>query len=397
MMNETQEKRVYERGKRLYIDFVKRGKRVRLATGLKANAENRRFVLKHFAEFAVGKKDDLLKNHKDFTSAEFDKYLPKSEKARTAFAKRGEEIFFIKNILDEMQIEKCEFRKESTQKGFKNKAAALMKFCDESGIYDIREVEREFCKGYFKFLLAQNYTKGTIDGYFNVLFELLKFAFDDKELIDKNPYYKPKFSAGEFKESKELRAFTLNEAQSLIKTAQGELKSYLIIAFFTGMRVGELLGLEFADLDFSKDIIKVQRTLLPSGRTNAPKTKNSRREVLMLEPVKNELTRLNAAAKDKQSRIFARSRNFYVTRFKALLQSLNFDESWTLYETRHSFASIMLQRGEEMAWVSKTMGHKDLSITLQRYTAFLPDKSIKRGEFLRGLDFNAEPSLFNVG
>lgn len=394
-MNETQEKRVYERGKRLYIDFVKRGKRVRLATGLKANAENRRFVLKHFAEFAAGKKDEMLALHKDFVDAEFDRAtLPKSEKARRAFAKRGEGIFFVQNILDEMLAEKREFKRFNTQKLFKFCAATLMEFCDESGIYDVRKIERDFCKDYFRFLLAKNYTKSTFDKKFNVLFELLKFAFEDRELIDKNPYFKPKFSAAEFKKGKDLKAFSLPQIQALIKAAQGEIKSYLIIAFFTGMREGEILGLKFSDLDFEKEIIEVQRTRLENGTTNAPKTPNSRREVQMLPLVKDELERLNLKANDKNAFIFNKSRVSYDKAYKTLCEGLDL-KGFTLYETRHSFASVMLQQGEEMAWISKMMGHKDLSVTLKRYTAFLPDKNTTRAEFLRGLDFNAEPSLFS--
>lgn len=393
-MNETQEKRIYERGKRLYIDFVKRGKRVRLATGLKASAENRRFVLKHFAEFAAGKKDELLALHKDFVDGEFDKAtLPKSEKARRAAVKKGEECYFIASLLDELVAEKQTFKRFYTHQLYKGGANTLLEFCETCKIYDVREITREFCKGFLKFCVDKNYTKGTINAKFCVLYELLKSAFD-KELIEKNPYFKPNFTSADLKASKELKAFNFEQVQGLIKAAQGELKSYLIIAFFTGMRKGEILGLKFADLDFDKEIIKVQRTRLHNGTTNAPKTANSRREVLMLPPVKDELKRLKAAARGDEGFIFAKSDEFYAGKFRALCESYEL-HGWTLYETRHSFASIMLQKGEEALWVSKMLGHKNLAVTLQFYAAFLPDKNITRAEFLRGLDFNAEPSLFS--
>ena len=393
-MNETQEKRVYERGKRLYIDFVKRGKRVRLATGLKASAENRRFILKYFAEFAAGKKDEMLALHKDFMDAEFDKAnLPKSEKARRAAAKKGDEGYFIASLLDELVAEKQTFKRFYTHQLYKVGANTLLEFCEICKIYDVREITREFCKGFLKFCVDKNYTKGTINAKFCVLYELLKSAFD-KELIEKNPYFKPNFTSADLKASKELKAFNFEQVQGLIKAAQGELKSYLIIAFFTGMRKGEILGLKFSDLDFDKEIIKVQRTRLHNGTTNAPKTANSRREVLMLPPVKDELKRLKAAACGDEGFIFAKSDEFYAGKFRALCENYEL-RGWTLYETRHSFASIMLQKGEEALWVSKMLGHKNLAVTLQFYAAFLPDKNITRAEFLRGLDFNAEPSLFS--
>ena len=391
---------IVKRGKWLYIHYQKDGVRVRLSTGLRANAENKLFVSKHFSEF-VKDKNSALKKHKDFVDVEFDlsnefdkASLPKREKARRAFAKRGEDVFFIKNILNEMLREKQDFKRQNTLKAFEFKASVLLKFCDSCGIYDVRKIDRDFCKDFYKFLITQNYTKGTLNMCFGVLFELLKFAYE-YELIYEILYFKPKFSAAELKGSKELKAFDFEQAQMLIKSAQGEIKSYLIIAFFTGMRVGELLGLKFSDLDFEREIIKVQRTRLKNGETNAPKTQNSRREVLMLEPVKNELLRLNSRAENKGDFIFAKSRTLYTKAFKSLLERLNLPLDWTLYETRHSFASIMLQKGEEMAWISKMMGHKDLSITLQAYTAFLPDRSIKRAEFLCGVDFAAEPSLFS--
>ena len=53
-----------------------------------------------------------------------------------------------------------------------------------------------------------------------------------------------------------------------------------------------------------------------------------------------------------------------------------------LYHTRHSFASIMLQQNEDIAWISNMMGHADIHTTLTKYTKYIPRKNIKRASFL---------------
>ncbi|MBT5934992.1 MAG: hypothetical protein HOG88_06575 [Sulfurimonas sp.] len=68
--------------------------------------------------------------------------------------------------------------------------------------------------------------------------------------------------------------------------------------------------------------------------------------------------------------------------WKNLLIRTGYDHR-VLYQTRHTFASIMLQKGEELAWVSKVMlGHSELATTLKFYAKFIPDENKKRAVFL---------------
>ena len=53
--------------------------------------------------------------------------------------------------------------------------------------------------------------------------------------------------------------------------------------------------------------------------------------------------------------------------FKKLLK-LNGIEIRTLYNLRHTFASQLISNGADIVWVSKMLGHKDVSITLKIYT-----------------------------
>jgi integrase len=49
---------------------------------------------------------------------------------------------------------------------------------------------------------------------------------------------------------------------------------------------------------------------------------------------------------------------------------------------RHTFASLMVSQGENILWVSKMLGHKDSSMTLDVYAQYMPQKN-----FIHSLGF----------
>jgi integrase len=68
-----------------------------------------------------------------------------------------------------------------------------------------------------------------------------------------------------------------------------------------------------------------------------------------------------------------------------------------MYTTRHSFASLMLSRGEDLLWVSKTLGHKNASITLGIYAKYVQDDSRKRAKFLDGFNLDGGEAVICTG
>ncbi len=50
---------------------------------------------------------------------------------------------------------------------------------------------------------------------------------------------------------------------------------------------------------------------------------------------------------------------------------------------RHSFASMMISNGEDILWVSHTLGHKDSSVTLKAYAKYINVPKKKRAQFLK--------------
>ena len=113
----------------------------------------------------------------------------------------------------------------------------------------------------------------------------------------------------------------------------------------------------------------------------------------MLEPVKAALSQL--VAQNEGGFLFQSSRAILRKEFQALQNRLNITPLRVLYYTRHSFASIMLSRGEEPMWVSVMLGHENLSTTLKNYTKYLPNQKRERAGFLKGLELSDERGLFD--
>lgn len=186
---------------------------------------------------------------------------------------------------------------------------------------------------------------------------------------------------------KEQKPFNLDEVDLILKSSKGQYKNFLGMAFFTGMRSGEILALKWDDVDFETDTISIERTL-SKGFINEPKTRSSIRDIEML-PIAREFFESQMYETGlKNSYVFLKQNNthyannslFYNT-YQETLERIGLEKR-SLHNTRHTFASMMLNNGIEPLWVSSTLGHKDLSITLQVYTKYIPKKEKMVIEFL---------------
>jgi len=227
---------------------------------------------------------------------------------------------------------------------------------------------------------------------------ILQDAFID-ELIDTNPFDKVKPLKVE---KTDISPFSLEEIRQVVEASKGWFQNYLVVAFFTGMRIGEILALQWDDIDFLHDAITVQRSIR-KGVISTPKTASSIREIDMLPTVKDALMKQSLHSKDRSEfvfinqygRHFTGSTTFVKCHWHPLLKGLDIKYR-ILYQTRHTFASIMLQQGEEIGWVSQMMGHTDIHTTLSKYARFIPNKKKRRAVFLNNIDFGVGKSAQNL-
>ena len=139
------------------------------------------------------------------------------------------------------------------------------------------------------------------------------------------------------------------------------------------MRMGEICGLQWGDVDFVKGVIHVRRQRTKEGQIKSPKW-GSKRRVPMSDAARAALTAQKAATfmrrgadrwvfVDEEGLFqYDRIRDGYQRIVeKAGVKSLNF------HGMRHTFASHAAMKGVPMEVLQKWMGHKDITITANRY------------------------------
>ena len=152
--------------------------------------------------------------------------------------------------------------------------------------------------------------------------------------------------------------------------------------FSSGMRPGEIIALTWNDIDFDKKQITVNKTIT-NGRVGLPKTATSVRKVDMLPLAEFTLQeQLKTTKKFKYVFVNSKGTNIYShsfigRKFNAVLDKSNIPHR-PLYNLRHTFASHLLIQGEDITWISKNLGHTDISITMKHYIKYIKENEETR-------------------
>ena len=169
--------------------------------------------------------------------------------------------------------------------------------------------------------------------------------------------------------------FERKRLESYLLHNQNNTNISVLLCLFTGLRVGELCGLKWSDIDFQNGTVSVCRTVQRINKhgksevaIGSPKSKSSVRIVPVPDFV---LTILKAQRK---------SDDFYIitgtckpteprtmqNRFKAILKICGI-RNVNFHLLRHTYATVCIENGFDPKTLSKLLGHADASITLNRY------------------------------
>lgn len=190
----------------------------------------------------------------------------------------------------------------------------------------------------------------------------------------------------------ELQTLNPDQARRFLEVAKGHrLEALYVVALTTGMRLGEILGLRWKDVDLDGSCLRIVCTLqrTPSALTFAePKTDNSRRQIDLTQAAVAALRRHRASQLEERLKagpvwedngmVFAnevgrpidggnlRCRSFLPLLKRAGLPCIRF------HDLRHSAATLLLSQGIHPKIVSEMLGHSSITMTLDIYSHVLP-------------------------
>lgn len=262
----------------------------------------------------------------------------------------------------------------------------------------------------FQEMADENYSTKTIKDIFNILGAVFKYAVQNR-IISFNPCDGVELPKTK---KKEIRVLSMYEQRELLEYAKGRLHENLIItALGTGMRAGELLGLTWDDIDFSKKEIAIDKTLVHiKDRTTekyvfkyqTPKTASGKRVIPMQKSVYNALRKQRIQIKEMQmatntweslkgfeNLVFVGQNGKPIAEctFRSVLNwivkainkerikngDIELMEHIYPHALRHTFATRCFEAGIEAKTVQKYLGHSSVAITLDIYTHVTNDKA----------------------
>ena len=211
--------------------------------------------------------------------------------------------------------------------------------------------------------------------YISVLTGIFKEAYYD-EVIEKNPcdfIRIPKLI------TQTIFPFTFEEVELLINSVDSfKFKHYLYIAFYTGLRSGEIIGLKKEDIDFERQLIYVKRSRGRFGEST-PKTQSGIRTIPIFDILLPHLIEL-FSSHDKEYLFitqfgapYIHNETFYSKHWLPLFKKVKIPYR-RLYNTRHTFATMMLSKGFITPHkLAQILGHRDSQMVHQVYAKFLND------------------------
>lgn len=180
----------------------------------------------------------------------------------------------------------------------------------------------------------------------------------------------------------EVEILDATEVNRLLDKIEAHYVPLYVTLVSTGMRLGEALGLQWGDIDWSAQQIRIRRSLW-KGEYYLPKSKKSRRGIDVGDQV---LGALRGVQRERQgeSEPLAEAPVF-VTATGALINPDNLRHRvWapaltaaelrhvTMHSLRHTFASLLIAQGENPKYISEQMGHASINITMDRYGHLFP-------------------------
>lgn len=240
----------------------------------------------------------------------------------------------------------------------------------ELSIYEKYKIQTKNIRSVLRIILQKSVVNGIIK--INPM-DSIEHHYIEKSVDDKDDY--KSFNDSEmdliFSNIDEYINIGKTKVSKMIRT---QLKSIIYLMYGSGIRSGELLGLEWSDINFVKKTISITKSNR-DGRIKTPKTKSSIRTIKMTKESEYGLKLQYENTKHMKSKtvvinqygkMYNDTHSISNKQWKPLLELCGL-EYRRLYNLRHTFATTMLQNGLDIVSVSKILGHNEIKVTFDRY------------------------------
>lgn len=289
------------------------------------------------------------------------------EKDKTIFYDFAEKLFDEQLALNEVR-----------QSTYDRKMATLKMLSDVTD-YEIQNMTEDIIKQFFMRKLY--YAQSTI----NKMYQLFSFVFNraiSKKIILESPMRDIKCPKSK-QQKIPVRALTIEEQTKLLEVLKTENILYgdiMLLAMFTGIRIGECCALTVEDIDLKRKTIRIDKTVsrgeLGDTAINPPKTEAGIRTLNINDDVVRFLKEVIGGK--KSGLLFKSTNNHLLTTnqvnypyTKVLNEHHIIDKTVfgkvDLHSLRHTYATRCIESGMPAKVLQKILGHSDISITLNIY------------------------------
>lgn len=262
-------------------------------------------------------------------------------------------------------------------KAIENAIRVASLYFKDSKIKDIDRYEYQAFINWY----AENHAYATVKKVHNYTKACLQDAFNGK-VIESDPTYKVSVKGNKKGKDEKLKFLNASETEKLIAEVNNGLKPtwesryVILIALATGMRFSEILALTWEDIDFDSKTIKVNKSFdhVVTKQIKETKTFSSIRTIVV-DSVTIRLLQKYKIANQKRHPIFLfidGIGNPTISNTgcnKALRKACERAgiKTVTMHALRHTHCSLLIYKGFNIKYISKRLGHSDISITYSVY------------------------------
>ena len=362
---------------------------------------------------------------------------------------REKELDVLRDVLDGVKVDKnnltvndmynswIQLKRGLKENTFSNYKYMYKMFVEpDFGKNRITDLKRSDVRGFYNFLAEEKHVQiNTIDSIHTVLHQVLEIAVEDDYLR-----YNPSDNA--LKELKKAVNFEVEKRRALTVSEQEIFEAFLrkkgqyhrwypvfTVMLWTGMRVGEITGLRWCDIDLEEGSINVNHTLVYFDKRaeerctfaiNTTKTKAGERSIPMLPKVKETFLMEKEYQREcgvKSESVVDGYRDFiFVNRFgnvqhqgtlnkalRRIIRDCNFEildknkqndviilPKFSNHSLRHTFTTRMCEAGVNIKAMQEILGHADAETTMDIYAE--ATKELKKSELINFEEFFARHS-----